>query len=165
MNGPAHRFAICIKLVGPLRYFSKRLVEDKKIGDFEFDYDPSEGIFKFISDDEGIIVKATPFYNDNSGFPIEVFDEDQAESHIFMEQRNFNVEEILFEKYKEIMTKFLVEDFDPNGDGTGWIKKVNKFCFVTLCSFVKSFVFLGGSNYFITTKTNKENRKGTQSTF
>jgi len=109
-----------------LSYFSKKLFEDKNIGDFEFDYDPSEGIFKFVDEADGIVVKATPFYNDASGFPIEVFDEDQAESHIFMEQRHFNVEEILFEKYKEIMTKFLVQDFDP-ADGTGWIKKVNKF--------------------------------------
>lgn len=109
-----------------LSYFSKKLFEDKKIGDFEFDYDPSEGIFKFVDETDGIIVKATPFYNDDSGFPIEVFDEDQSESHIFMEQRHFNVEEILFEKYKEIMTKFLVEDFDPP-EGNGWIKKVNKF--------------------------------------
>ena len=109
-----------------LSYFSKKLFEIKNIGDFEFDYDPSEGIFKFVDETDGIVVKATPFYNDESGFPIEVFDDDVSDSHIFMEQRHFNVEEILFEKYKEIMTKFLAEDFDP-ADGSGWIRKVNKF--------------------------------------
>lgn len=102
-------------------YFAKKLNEDKKIGDFEFDYDPSEGIFKFVYDDQGIIVKATPFYNDHSGFPIEVFDENQTDSHIFIEQRAFNVEEILFPKYKEILEKFLIDDYDS------WIKKVNKY--------------------------------------
>lgn len=104
-----------------LSYFSKKLFEDKKIGEFEFDYDPSEGIFKFVDEADGIVVKATPFYNDNSGFPIEVFDEDQAESHIFMEQRDFNIEELLYRRYREIMEKFLIEDYES------LIKKVNKF--------------------------------------
>ena len=104
-----------------LNYFVKKLHGIKKIGDFEFDYDPSEGIFKFINEDEDIFVSATPFYNDKSGFPIEVFDADQTDSHIFIEQREFNTEEILFEKYKEIMGEFLVDDFD------NWMKKVDKF--------------------------------------
>ena len=104
-----------------LNYFVKRLNEDKKIGDFEFDYDPSEGIFKFWNEVEGIMVKSTPFYNDKSGFPIEVFDEEQTESHIFIEQRQFNIEEILFQKYKEIMEKFLIDDFDQ------WMNKVDKY--------------------------------------
>jgi len=104
-----------------LNYFVKKLNEDKKIGDFEFDYDPSEGIFKFINDDEDIYVSATPFYNDKSGFPIEVFDADQTDSHIFIEQREFNIEQILFNRYEEIMEKFLIDDFD------NWIKKVDKF--------------------------------------
>jgi hypothetical protein len=104
-----------------LNYFVKKLNEDKKIGDFEFDYDPSEGIFKFINENEDIFVSATPFYNDKSGFPIEVFDADQTDSHIFIEQREFNIEQILFAKYKEIMEKFLIDDFD------NWMKKVDKF--------------------------------------
>ena len=104
-----------------LNYFVKKLNENKKIGDFEFEYDPSEGIFKFISEIDGVVVKATPFYNDHSGFPVEVFDKNQTDSHIFIEQREFNVENILFEKYMEIMEKFLIEDADD------WFKKVNKF--------------------------------------
>jgi len=104
-----------------INYFAKKLNEDKKIGDFEFDYDPSEGIFKFVNEGEGIVVKATPFYNDHSGFPIEVFDENQIDSHIFIEQREFNVEAILFNKYKEILEKFLIEDYN------NWIKKVDKY--------------------------------------
>lgn len=104
-----------------LNYFSKKLNEDKKIGDFEFDYDPSDGIFKFTNDSDDIIVRATPFYNDASGIPIEVFDVHQSDAHIFIEQREFNIENILFDKYKEIMEKFLVDDFDK------WITKVNKF--------------------------------------
>lgn len=104
-----------------LNHFAKKLHEIKKIGDFEFDYDPSEGIFKFINDDDDIIVKATPFYNDASGIPIEVFDSEQSDTHIFMEQREFNIENILFDKYKEIMEKFLVEDIDE------WMDKVDKF--------------------------------------
>lgn len=104
-----------------LNYFVKRLNEDKKIGNFEFDYDPSEGIFKFWNETEGIMVKATPFYNDKSGFPIEVFDEEETDTHIFIEQRQFNIEEILFQKYKEIMEKFLIDDFDR------WMNKVDKY--------------------------------------
>ena len=104
-----------------LNYFVKKLHENKKFGNFEFDYDPSEGIFTFVNDTDGVVVKATPFYNDNSGFPIEVFDEDQIDSHIFIEQREFNIEEILFKKYKELMEKFLIDDFDD------WMNKVDKF--------------------------------------
>lgn len=104
-----------------LNYFVKRLNEDKKIGDFEFDYDPSDGIFKFWNETEGLMVKATPFYNDKSGFPIEVFDEEETDTHIFIEQRQFNIEEILFQKYKEVMEKFLIDDFDK------WMNKVDKY--------------------------------------
>lgn len=104
-----------------LNHFAKKLHEIKKIGDFEFDYDPSEGIFKFFNDEDDIVVKATPFYNDASGVPIEVFDSEQSDTHIFMEQREFNIENILFDKYKEIMEKFLVEDIDE------WMNKVDKF--------------------------------------
>ena len=104
-----------------LSYFSKKLFEDKKIGEFEFDYEPSEGIFKFIDEADGVVVKATPFYNNETGFPIEVFDEDQSDSHIYMEERDFNIEELLYRRYREIMEKFLIADFD------NLIKKVNKF--------------------------------------
>jgi hypothetical protein len=104
-----------------LSYFSKKLFEDKKIGEFEFEYEPSDGIFKFIDEADGIVVKATPFYNTSTGFPIEVFDEDQSDSHIFIEERDFNIEELLYRKYREIMEKFLIDDFD------NLIKKVNKF--------------------------------------
>ena len=104
-----------------LNYFVKKLNENKKIGDFEFEHDPADGIFKFVNDTEGIVVKATPFYNDKSGFPIEVFDEEQETGHIFIEQRHFNTEEILFQEYRKIMEKFLVDDFD------NWMNKVDKF--------------------------------------
>ena len=104
-----------------LSYFSKKLFEDKNIGDFEFDYDPSDGIFKFIDETDGVVVKATPFYNDASGIPIEVFDDEQNDTHIFIEQRAFNIEDALYIKYREIMEKFLVQDID------NWIKKVDKF--------------------------------------
>jgi len=103
-----------------LNYFVKKLNENKKIGYFEFDYDPSEGIFNFVNEEEGIVIKATPFYNDHSGFPIEVFDNEQLDSHIFIEQREFNIEDILFKKYMEIMEKFLIEDDQ-------WMNKVDKF--------------------------------------
>lgn len=104
-----------------INHFAKKLHEIKKIGDFEFDYDPSEGIFKFVNENDDVIVRATPFFNDASGIPIEVFDSEQSDSHIFMEQREFNIENILFDEYKEIMEKFLVEDVDE------WMKKVDKF--------------------------------------
>lgn len=104
-----------------LSYFSKKLFEDKKIGEFEFDYDPSEGIFKFVDEADGVVVKATPFYNNATGFPIEVFDEDQSDSHIFMEERDFNIEELLYNRYREIMEKFLITDYES------LMKKVDKF--------------------------------------
>jgi len=102
-------------------YFVKKLNENKKFGTFEFEYEPSDGIFKFINDTEGVIVKATPFYNDDNGFPIEVFDEKNDSEHIFIEQRAFNADEILFERYRELMEKFLIHDFDE------WMNKVDKF--------------------------------------
>ena len=102
-------------------YFVKKLNESRNIEDFEFDYDPAEGIFKFYNETEGIVVKATPFYNDNDGFPIEVFDEDQMDNHIFIEQKGFDMKELLFQKYMEIMKKFLIDDFDK------WMNKVDKF--------------------------------------
>jgi len=104
-----------------LNYFSKKLNENKKFGDFEFDYEPSDGIFKFVNDTDDVVVKATPFFNDENGFPIEVFDSEQSDSHIFIEQREFNVNEILFNKYRDIMENFLVNDVD------NWMKKVDKF--------------------------------------
>ena len=104
-----------------LNYFVKKLNENKKIGQFEFNYDPSEGIFQFDNEEAKVVVKATPFYNDASGIPIEVFDSKESDSHIFIEQRDFNIEDALFERYMEIMEKFLVEDFDE------WMEKVEKF--------------------------------------
>jgi hypothetical protein len=104
-----------------INYFVKKLNESKRIGEFEFNYDPSVGIFEFVNDIDNIVVKATPFYNDNSGIPIEVFDDEEVENHIFIEQRNFSVEDILFNKYLEIMEKFLVQDYDV------WVDKVNKY--------------------------------------
>jgi len=104
-----------------LNHFAKKLNDIKKIGEFEFDYDPSEGIFKFIDENDDIIVKATPFFNDASGIPIEVFDEEQLDTHIFIEQKEFSIEDILFDKYKEIMEKFLIDEFDS------WMAKVDKF--------------------------------------
>jgi len=104
-----------------INYFVKKLNEDKKFGDFEFDFEPSEGIFQFVNESDGVVVRATPFYNDDSGFPIEVFDEHQIDTHIFIEQREFDTNSILFEKYKEIMEKFLIDDVDE------WMTKVDKF--------------------------------------
>jgi len=103
-----------------LNYFVKKLHEIKKIGEFEFEFEPLDGIFKFVNENDGIVVKATPFYNDESGLPIEVFSKDQEEYHIFIEQREFSVEKILFEKYINLMEEFLVDQFDR------WIGKVEK---------------------------------------
>lgn len=103
-----------------LNYFVKKLNNIKNIGEFEFDYDPSDGIFKFINETEALVVKATPFYNDANGIPIEVFDDEESDNHIFIQQTDFDIKESLFEKYLNVMEKFLVEDFDT------WINKVDK---------------------------------------
>jgi hypothetical protein len=103
-----------------LQYFVKKLHERKQIGGFEFSYEPSEGIFKFTSEDDGAVVVATPFFNDESGIPIEVFSVDNLSTHVTMKQVNFNPEEILYARYERIMTDFLVDDYE------GWIKKVEK---------------------------------------
>lgn len=102
-----------------LNYFVKKLNEIGKIGEFEFDHDPSDGIFKFVNKNENIVVKATPFYNDDKGIPVEVCDDKKNDTHYFVQQRNFNIEEILFIKYFEIMEKFLIDDFD------NWINKIH----------------------------------------
>jgi hypothetical protein len=103
-----------------LQFFVKKLHERRQIGGFEFSYEPSEGIFKFTSEDDGAVVVATPFFNDESGIPIEVFSEDNLSKHVLMRQVNFNPEEILYAKYERIMTEFLIDDYEH------WIKKVEK---------------------------------------
>jgi len=103
-----------------LNYFVKELNDIKTIGSFEFDYDPSEGIFKFVNENNGIVVKATPFYNEKNGIPIEVFDKNDAENHIFIKQRNFDTEKILFNEYIKIMQNFLTVDYM-----TEWGDKIN----------------------------------------
>jgi hypothetical protein len=103
-----------------LQFFVKKLHERRQIGGFEFSYEPSEGIFKFTSEDDGAVVVATPFFNDESGIPIEVFSEDNLSKHVLMRQVNFNPEEILYAKYERIMTEFLIDDYEQ------WIKKVEK---------------------------------------
>ena len=102
-----------------IQFFVKKLHERKQIGGFEFSYEPSEGIFKFTSDEDGAVVIATPFFNDESGIPIEVFSVDNLNTHVSMKQVNFNPEEILYAKYERIMSEFLIDDYDQ------WIKKVN----------------------------------------
>lgn len=104
-----------------INFFVNKLHEIKKIGNFEFVYEPHEGVFKFVDDDDDLVVVATPFYNNNSGVPIEVFDEHDMSSHIFIEQRELDTKKALFDKYVEIMRKFLVDDFDE------WMNKVDKF--------------------------------------
>ena len=104
-----------------INYFVNKLHEIKKIGNFEFEYEPHEGVFKFIDDDDDLVVVATPFYNNNSGVPIEVFDEHNMNSHIFIEQRELDTKKALFDKYIEIMRRFLIDEFDE------WMNKVDKF--------------------------------------
>jgi hypothetical protein len=103
-----------------LQYFVKRLHELKHIGGYEFSYEPSEGMFKFTSPEDGVVVVATPFYNDANGVPIEVFSEDDLTKHVIMKQVNFKLEEVLFDRYEQIMEQFLDVDYDE------WIDKVAK---------------------------------------
>ena len=106
---------------GVAHYIAKKMNEIKKIGTFSFEYEPSDGILRFVNDDEGIIVKATPFYTEDDELPIEVFDEKQTDTHIFIENRDFDINEMALEKYINIMEKFLVDEFDT------WVERVNKF--------------------------------------
>jgi hypothetical protein len=101
-----------------LNYFAKRLNEIGNINGYDFDHDPSDGIFKFVNDRKGIVVKATPFYNDKNGIPIEVCDIKKEDTHYFIQQRAFNTEEVLFEEYFKIMSNFLIHDDE-------WMKKVD----------------------------------------
>lgn len=102
-----------------INYFVKKLNDIKVIGDYDFEYDPSEGIFKFVNERKGLVVKATPFYNDKNGVPIEVCDIDNQESHYFIEQRAFNTEDILYEEYFKLISRFLIFDYN-------WLDKVKK---------------------------------------
>ena len=102
-----------------INYFVKKLNDIKVIGDYDFEYDPSEGIFKFINERKGLVVKATPYYNDNNGVPIEVCDINNQDSHYFIEQRAFDTEDILYEEYFKLISRFLISDFN-------WLNKVKK---------------------------------------
>lgn len=103
-----------------INYFVKKLNDVKVIGNYDFEYDPSEGIFKFVNGDKGIVVKATPFYNDKNGVPIEVCDIDNQDSHYFIEQRAFDTENILYEEYFKMIMKFLIHDYE-------WMKKIDDY--------------------------------------
>lgn len=102
-----------------INYFVKKLNDVKVIGDYDFEYDPSEGIFKFVNERKGLVVKATPFYNDKNGVPIEVCDINNQDSHYFIEQRAFNTEDILYEEYFKLISRFLIFDYN-------WLDKVEK---------------------------------------
>ena len=101
-----------------INYFVKKLNEIKNIGNYQFNFEPSDGIFKFTNEDKGIIVKATPFYNDKNGIPIEVCDINNPDSHYFIEQRELNVEKKLYDEYLKIIIDFLVNE--------DWLDKIKK---------------------------------------
>lgn len=94
-----------------LNYFAKRLNEIGHINGYDFDHDPSDGIFKFVNDSKGIVVKATPFYTDDkNGIPIEVCNINIPDTHYFIQQRSFDTEKVLFEEYLKIISNFLTND-------------------------------------------------------
>ena len=99
-----------------LNYFVKKLHGINKIKGFDhefvFSYEPSEGVFKFTCEDEDLTVIATPFYNDDSGIPIEVFTGTDTSNHAYIEHAEFDVKNILFKTYLEIIEDFFHKDFD-----------------------------------------------------
>jgi hypothetical protein len=106
-----------------LQYFAKQLYQSKTFENsdykYKFSYDPADGIFKFINKEEGVVVYATPFFNDDHGIQVEVFSDDDLQKRKYFKMLNFNIEQILFEGYEGIMYDFLVNGIED------WLDDVN----------------------------------------
>lgn len=91
-----------------VEYFVNNLNGKTLFDGWEFEHE-SPGIFNFTNKTKNLIVKSTPFWDRDDKIDCEVYDDDD-EDHIepiFTDTLNFNIEEILYKKYLEVLEKFI----------------------------------------------------------
>lgn len=102
--GDNYRAALC-------QYFVNNL-NGQNIDGWDFEYHNESGVFEFINSNTGWSVKATPFWNNSDKITIEVHEKsDSVEPHE-SEPVKFNIEEILYQRYKDIVVNFIAERSD-----------------------------------------------------
>jgi len=86
-----------------IQYFVNNL-NGQSIDGWDFEYHNETGVFEFIKGETS--VKATPFWNNSDKIAIEISDNIEPYE---AESIKFNIEEILYKKYKEIIENFIIE--------------------------------------------------------
>jgi len=110
--GDNYRAALC-------QYFVNNL-NGQKINGWEFNFDTNVNIFDFENKELGLSMKATPFWENPDKVVIEVHSLDNQDGEpLHKKTENFNIEELLFQKYKEILEDFLnsAHEWAPNKFG------------------------------------------------
>jgi len=102
--GDNYRAALC-------QYFVNNL-NGQNIDGWDFDYDEKSGVFEFINSTTGWSVKATPFWNNSDKITIETHDKSDSAEPFEAEPVKFNIEEILYQRYKDIIVNFIAERSD-----------------------------------------------------
>jgi len=102
--GDNYRAALC-------QYFVNNL-NGQNIDGWDFDYDEKSGVFEFINSSTEWSVKATPFWNNSDEISIETHDKSDSVEPFEAEPVKFNIEEILYQKYKDIIVTFIAERSD-----------------------------------------------------
>jgi len=89
------------------QYFVSNLNGENFDG-WEFNYDNQSGVFEFDNKELDCSMKATPFWQGADTIPIDVHRlSDGGGESLESSKEKFNIEEILFGKYKEILENFL----------------------------------------------------------
>lgn len=102
--GDNYRAALC-------QYFVNNL-NGQNIDGWDFNYDEKSGVFEFINSTTEFSVKATPFWDNSDKITIEVHDKSESLEPQESEPVKFNIEEILYQRYKDIIVNFIAERSD-----------------------------------------------------
>ncbi len=101
-----YRAALC-------QYFVSNLNGQNIDGwDFEYHETSEGGVFEFVNSSTGWSVKATPFWENSDKINIETHDKSDSNKPFESEPVKFNIEEILYQKYKDIIINFIAERSD-----------------------------------------------------
>ena len=80
--------------------------------DFEYHENAGSGVLEFVNSSTKWSVKATPFWDNTDRINIEVHDKSDSAEPFEAEPVKFNIEEILYQKYKDIVVNFITERSD-----------------------------------------------------
>jgi len=102
--GDNYRAALC-------QYFVNNL-NGQNIDGWDFEFHTDSGVFEFVNSSTGWSVKATPFWDNSDKIAIETHDKSDSVEPFEAEPVKFNIEEILYQKYKDIIVNFIAERSD-----------------------------------------------------